>query len=354
MGSPSAARIPSTDAPAEQSEALLRRLANSPDPGVAYAAMTLGLGRPVDAPGVRSARAAIPASARACALLSGRATDGTIPLGPYAKWQGAHWTLVQLAMLGYPPGDNALAPLRDQVMDWLSGRRHIGPPSTVVFDDQPERVRRCASQEGNALWATLRLGLEDERTTILVERLIGWQWPDGGWNCDRRRDARRSSFQETAIPLRALWLYGIEHDHAGARGAADRAAALLLERRLLWRRSDGVLIRPDWGGRTDLIHFPIQFYDLLYALQVMAETGHLGDPRCADALAMLGAKRLPDGGFPREDRTATKRSRVASRGTWADWGPAGARTSNPFVSAAALGVLRIAARAGDGGAGRAR
>ena len=55
----------------------------------------------------------------------------------------------------------------------------------------------------------------------------------------------------------------------------------------------------------------------------MAETGHLGDPRCADALAMLDAKRLPDGGFPREDRSATRRSRVASRGTWADWGPPG-------------------------------
>jgi hypothetical protein len=74
----------------------------------------------------------------------------------------------------------------------------------------------------------------------------------------------------------------------------------------------------------------------------MAGTGHLGDPRCADALDLLRSKRLPDGGFPREDRTAARSARVASRGTWADWGPAGARTSNPFVSAAALGVLRVA------------
>ena len=92
----------------------------------------------------------------------------------------------------------------------------------------------------------------------------------------------------------------------------------------------------------DRIHFPIQFYDVLFVLQVMAETGHAGDPRCADALDLLRSKRLPDGGFPREDRTAARSARVASRGTWADWGPAGARTSNPFVSAAALGVLRVA------------
>jgi hypothetical protein len=335
-------------APEQASSALLQRLASSADPGVAFAALTLGLGRPADAPEVRAVRAAIPGSARARALLCGRAGDGTIPLPPYAKWQGPHWTLLQLALLGYPPGDEELVPLREQVLAWLLGRRHGKPPSTVVFADQPDRVRRCASQEGNAAWALLRLGLDDDRTTLLVDRLIGWQWPDGGWNCDRRRDARSSSFQETAIPLRALWLYGTQNAHAGAIRSAERAAALLLERSLLWRRSDGSLIRPDWGGPTDIIHFPIQFYDVLFALQVMAETGHLGDPRCASALAMLVTKRLPDGGFPREDRTATRRSQVASRGTWAEWGPAGVRTSNPFVSAAALGVLRIAALTGAG------
>jgi hypothetical protein len=320
-------------------------LATSPDPAVAFAALTLGLGRPDHAPEVRAARTAIPAAPRARSLLSGRAADGTIPLHAYAKWQGAHWTLVQLALLGYPPGDDSLRPLLDQVLAWLFGRQHTRPPGTLVFDDQPERVRRCASQEGNAVWASIRLGLEDERTVRLVERLIAWQWPDGGWNCDRRRDARQSSFQETAIPLRALWAYGIEHDHADAISAAGRAATMLLERRLLWRRSDGALIRPAWGGAVDRIHFPIQFYDLLFALQAMAETRHLGDPRCDDALALLEAKRLPDGGFPREDRMAARSSRVASRGTWADWGPAGTRTTNPFVSAAALGVLRVAAEA---------
>ena len=326
----------------EPGDALLLSLAGSPDPGVAFAALTTGLGRPEEASAVRAVRAAIPASARARALLSGRAPDGTIPLHAYAKWQGSHWTLVQLAILGYPPGDPALVPLHEQVLGWLFGKPHAKPPATVVLVDQPDRVRRCASQEGNAIWAAIRLGLEDERTTRLVERLIEWQWPDGGWNCDRRPGARCSSFQETAIPLRALSAFGRKYGRPDAVAAGDRAAALLLDRRLLWRRTDGSLIRPDWGGAVDRIHFPIQFYDVLFALQVMAETGHLGDSRCSDALDLLRTKRLPDGGFPREDRSAARSARVASRGTWADWGPAGSRTSNPFVSAAALGVLRIA------------
>jgi len=342
MDAADVAQVPAAAKAREPVDALLLRLAGSPDPGGAFAALTQGLGRPEDAPAVRAVRAAIPASPRARALLSGRALDGTIPLHAYAKWQGPHWTLVQLAILGYPPGDPALVPLREQVLGWLFGKQHAKPPATVVVADQVDRVRRCASQEGNAIWAAVRLGLEDERTTRLVERLIAWQWPDGGWNCDRRPDARCSSFQETTIPLRALWAFGTRHGHLDAIAAGERAAALLLDRRLLWRRTDGSLIRPDWGGAVDRIHFPIQFYDVLFALQVMAETSHLGDPRCADALDLLRSKRLPDGGFPREDRTAARSARVASRGTWADWGPAGARTSNPFVSAAALGVLRVA------------
>jgi hypothetical protein len=39
---------------------------------------------------------------------------------------------------------------------------------------------------------------------------------------------------------------------------------------------------------------------------------------------------------------------VASRGTFADWGPAGATRSNPFVTIAALGVLRQAVIAREG------
>ena len=49
--------------------------------------------------------------------------------------------------------------------------------------------------------------LADGRTDELVNRLLKWQWPDGGWNCDKRPEADSSSFMETLIPLRALALY---------------------------------------------------------------------------------------------------------------------------------------------------
>ena len=59
------------------------------------------------------------------------------------------------------------------------------------------RYRRCGSQQGNALRSMVRLGLADERADKLAERLLHWQWPDGGWNCDRNPSADTSSFMET-------------------------------------------------------------------------------------------------------------------------------------------------------------
>ena len=41
-----------------------------------------------------------------------------------------------------------------------------------------------------ALYFLLKLGLESERIHDLVERLLHWRWPDGGWNCATRSRRR--------------------------------------------------------------------------------------------------------------------------------------------------------------------
>ena len=71
----------------------------------------------------------------------------------------------------------------------------------------------------------------------------------------------------------------------------------------------------------------------------MAEIGKIGDPRCREALELLRSKQLPDGGFPLEAKNARTVDGIASRGTFADWGPSGKRRSNPLVSVEALGAL---------------
>ncbi|MFZ0530260.1 MAG: hypothetical protein WAL91_06965, partial [Propionicimonas sp.] len=299
------------DAPssaAETSRLLIAQLADSADPILAHRAALLR-GLPGDSSRAEALRARIAGSATAQALLRVFEQDEKTLHHVYRKWQGAHWTLVCLALIDYPAGDEALRPLVTRVADWL-GSRHFGePPLTVVHPGQEDRVRHCASMDGNAIWSAVRLGLADDRTASVVDRLIGWQWPDGGWNCDKRPQAATSSFQESLIPARGLWAYGCAHGHQPALDAAQRVADLVLARRLLWRRRDDALVVPAWGGRPDRINFPIQFYDVLFALQVMAELGRVDDPRCAEALAMLEAKRLPDGGFPLEAPNAATTDR---------------------------------------------
>jgi hypothetical protein len=321
---------------------LIDSLCAHTSPVVAWRARRLLANESEAAPAMRRLRTAIAASPIARRLLKGLKGER---FNPYRKWQGPHWTLYSLAEIGYPPGDERLLPLRERVLQWMFAGAFLKPPSTQVFPDQPERPRHCASWEGNTIWAQLMLGIvDDERVPLLVERLITMQWPDGGWNCDKRPSARTSSVQETLLPLRGLACWARQRADARARDAASRAAEFLLERRLLWRRRDGVLIEPEWGGPVEKVHYPIRFYDVLGALVVMAEMGLCRDPRCADALDLLERKRLPDGMFPVEWTNVKMVDQIETRGTYADWGPLSKRKGHPLVTIDALCVLRQAGR----------
>lgn len=318
---------------------VIEMLNNSPEPSIRFRAQARVLGNDASLPEMRGLREQIRASERVRLLLSDRDPDGEIPYHPYAKWVGAHWVLATLADLDYPTGDDALIPLREQVLAWL-----LGPQHTRSIKAIQGRVRRCASQEGNALWAMLSLGIADERADELAARLIGWAWPDGGWNCDKNPSADTSSFMESLLPMRALALHAHITGSPASRAAARRAAEVFLQRRLYLRIRDGAMIHRDFVR----LHYPCYWhYDILFGLRVMAEAGLIDDERCGAALDLLESKRLPDGGFAAEakywvvtDRRTSGRSRVG-------WGPVAAHRMNPWVTADALAVLRAAALGGD-------
>ncbi len=287
-------------------------------------------------------REAIRRSDMARSLLSHRGDDGMIDTHPYRKWQSPHWTLYSLAQIDYPPGDRSLRPMRDQVYEWLLEPAHLKFRRSLLIPGQEDRFRRCASQEGNAIWYSVRLGFEDARTQELVRRLVRWQWPDGGWNCDKRPQARSSSVIESMIPMRALALAAGRYGDAAAKRAAERTAEYFLSRSLFRRLHGGAPILNEFA----LIQYPIQFYDVLFSLQVMAEMGRIGDLRCRDALGLLRSKQLPGGGFPLERPNARTSAIVATRGSYADWGPTGKRRMNPLTTILALWVLKCAEEAG--------
>lgn len=321
---------------------LIDSLCAHENPVVAYRARRLLAGEPEVSRALRRLRRSIGASEMARRLLL--ALEGE-RFNPYRKWQGPHWTLYSLAEIGFPAGDGRLLPLRRRVMDWMFAPAFLKPPMTLLFPDQPQYPRRCASMEGNSIWAQLVLGIvDDERVPLLVDRLAAFQWPDGGWNCDKRPDACTSSVQETLLPLRglALWFRATGDERAGR--VAKRAAEFLLARRLLWRKRDNALIVPEWGGPVDKIHYPIRFYDVLSALLVMAEMGLARDRRCREALDLLESKRLADGMFPVEWTNVKKADRIESRGTYADWEIRRKKKGHPLVTVDALYVLRQAGR----------
>jgi hypothetical protein len=329
---------------------IVDELLASAEPSVQYKVRVGVLGEAVASDAICRLQRQIAESPRVKALLQKRDSHGRIPPihHTYRKWSGAHWVFARLADIGYPQADKGLVPLCDQVLDFWLHPDAIRPricdaASPTMRGGVPivkGRARRCASQQGNALFSAVALGLVDERCARLAELLIRWQWPDGGWNCDCRPEATHSSFWETLIPLRGLARYARAAGDKDAAQAAERAAEVFLTRRLYRRLTDGRIM----NGQFVKLHYPCYWrYDILFALKVMAEAGFIRDPRCKDALDLLESKRLADGGWPAEERFY-KLARTPTGGCdLVSWGRVG-RKFNEWVTADALSVLHAAGR----------
>jgi hypothetical protein len=320
-------------------EEIVDKLLASEEPSIRLRVRVGVCGDDEDSASIRRLRNEIRDSSRVRALLSERGPDGGIPGSPYRKWTGSHWVLTLLGEIGHPPGDRTLRPMVDRASAWAMGH------TPRIIKGLP---RRCASQQGNALLYLIRLGFGDERCDELADRLMGWQWPDGGWNCDKKPEACHASFHESLIPMRALFAYARATRRRKARSAARRAAEMFLDRRLFRRKTTGEVIRP----RFAVTHYPYFWqYTFLHGLVAMTEAGLIRDPRCSEALDLLESKRLPDGGFPAERKyysvPTTRGKRNRSGQSRVGWGPTSTSRrgkSNEFATAEALTVLKAAGR----------
>lgn len=325
----------------------LRALLESEEPSIRFKARVGVLGEDARSPALRALREEIRMSHRVQTLLAHRDAEGRIVSkhGVYDKWQGAHWVLASLAELGYPEQDIALLTAREQVLEQWLARQFYEDFEATSAEDAYRRIgvpfingkaRRCASQQGAALYYLIVLGLADERVHQLAERLLYWRWPDGGWNCDKDPAASTSTFIHTIHCLRALSLYARLYKEAQARAAVDHAAEIFLSRQLFKRRSNGTVIKAEFIK----LHYPVYWhYDILYGLKVLSETGHVNDPRCSAALDLLEAKQLPNGGWPAESRYYAVSQTFAPNADHVDWGGTSKVKLNPWVTADALTVL---------------
>jgi hypothetical protein len=183
------------------------------------------------------------------------------------------------------------------------------------------------------------LGLaKDARVEQLAQSLVEWQWPDGGWNCDKRAAARHSSFYESLAPLWGLSEYYRVSQEEEFGQAAGRAAEFFLRHHLFRSDRDGRVLNADWLQ----LHYPLYWhYDILQALRVLASLGKLDDPRAQEALDMVEHKRRADGLWHAEGYYWRTPGARGSNVEVADWGRRG---PNEMITLNALRVLKAAGR----------
>lgn len=196
-------------------------------------------------------------------------------------WTATFPTLMLLLELGVDPLDPAVVAAVDRVADqvrWDEGGQRF-------FEGETEP---CINGR------VVRLGAEHGRDVgPVVDRLLDERLADGGWNCRAPAHSHVTSFDTTINVLEGLQAWRRRADAFDRLDEAiAEAEAYLLDRALFRRRTTGEVADP---GFLEL-SFPTEWHhDVLRALDYLRSTGRPPDPRCAEALDHVAAKRGEDG-----------------------------------------------------------
>jgi hypothetical protein len=205
---------------------------------------------------------------------------------PWDRSEGQPWTataysLVQLMEFGIDPSDERVRRAVELVRDncrW----ENAGQP---FFEGE---VEPCINGMVVALGAYFGQDVDG-----VVERLVGEQLEDGGWNCEAENGSVRGSFGTTIRVLEGLLLHEqATGGSAAAVAARRRGEEYVLERRLLFRRSTGEVIDPAFLQFS----YPTRWhYDVLRGLQYFRSTDERPDHRAEEAIELVRSKQRPDG-----------------------------------------------------------
>ncbi len=245
---------------------------------------------------VAAERARIATEGWGARLLALQAPDG--------QWGGRPWshdytdtfhTLELLRRFGLDPRSREARRAIELVREHITWRSpDFEPPPEDTWADNrffDGEVEPCIN--GNVVSTGSYFGVD---MSPLVERLLGEQLADGGWNCEVERGATVSSFATTINVLEGLLEY--ERATGGSAGVGEarrRGDEYLLERRLFRRKSTGEVIDSDWLRFS----FPTWWqYDVLRGLDYLRSTGEEPDERIAEAIDVVERQRDPDGRWP--------------------------------------------------------
>jgi hypothetical protein len=222
-------------------------------------------------------------------LLALQAPDGLWGGRPWSHdWTDTFHVLELLRRLGLDPESEpamrAVGLVREQVT-WRDPEFETPWSDNRFFEGE---VEPCIN--GNTVATGSYFGVD---MAPLVDRLLGEQLPDGGWNCEVENGATVSSFATTINVLEGLLEHEMAIDGSDRVGEARRRGeAYLLERGLFRRKSTGEVIDPRWL-RSSFPHW--YHYDVLRALEYLRAAGVTPDERVAEAIGVVESTRDPDG-----------------------------------------------------------
>jgi len=317
--------MPSSTGPARSATDFLIGWLLDADPSIRWQVMRDLTDAPAET--VAAERSRIASEGWGARLLEQQRPDGRWGDGlatPY--WWSTMYTLLFLRDLGLDP----ISSRAKGAIDRVQGQVTWGPE----FGDSPffeGEVEPCINGRVIALGAYF-----GRRSDRLVDRVLGEQLADGGWNCEAERGSTRASFHTTICVLEGLLAF--EHAFGAAAavtGARKRAQEYLLERRLLRRKSTGDIIRPAW---TRFSFPPLWHYDVLRALDYLRSAGDPPDARVEEAIAMVLRRRQGDGRWLLDVR---HRDTIPEESAGAEGVP------NRWITLRALRVLKWHAVAAD-------
>jgi hypothetical protein len=257
------------------------------DPSIRWQVMRDLTDAPAD--DVAAERARIPREGWGARLLGLQGVDG--------QWGGdtsnPEWvslrTLLTLRLMGLDPACDEARRALALVADNVTWQGTL--PQDAEWHGKPlfaGEVEPCINGRVVAVGAYFGQDVEG-----IVDRLLGEQMADGGWNCEQESGSTRGSFNTTICVLEGL----LEHSRttggsAEVSAALDRGHDYLLERRLFRRRTTGEVVDPHFIR----FGFPTCYhYDILRGLDHLRAAGAAPDERLAEAMALVESKRDPDG-----------------------------------------------------------
>lgn len=250
---------------------------------------------------VASERARLATDGLCARLLALQAPDG--------RWGGAAWNrgwdstmhvLTLLREMGLDPASDATRRAVSLVHDGVTWQG-CGPAEADRNSFFAGETEPCINGQVAAAGGYFR-----QNVGGLIDRLLGEQLADGGWNCDAPGTSNRSSFNTTICVLEAL----LEYEQAGGgdpalTAARRRGQEYLLERSLFRRRSTGEAIGRDRKGGADWTRFAFPtwwHYDVLRGLDYLRRAGVEPDDRVAEAVDLVAAKRDGQGRWALDTR----------------------------------------------------